>query len=1023
MPWVRPLREPPSPLWEPPVGDDRYTGVRARGLAAELDRRWSHRVTVLHGRAGRGKTVAVARALDAHLHSPVGLDVWFSCEPFDATGEHLGGEILGVLAEHRGDHARDRQGVPPAPPSSLPGAIADAIWSLAPQEVCLTVDSMHLLPPGSPALRLLRHLARLLPANGHLLLVGRALATIATVAHPGDRDVHLVDAAHLAPPPPGPDADLLSQDQVDALALARAVGPLDEATARTVLGRPVRLQRTLAGLPYVLRSGAYHVVHEAWDEVIADVAEVGDRAPQWRSAAVALARLDGDLDRAFHLAAGLGDWSQAVAVLTDACRTMLYDAGRYRLDQWLPLLPEPRRGEPVVRLAEALTDHTLHDGVLRTRLKAAADALRLEGRTDLELVALARLGVLAWRAGDRPGFDQHVDRMAQIAADGDRDAAQLIALGRLMHAEGEGGTSTMWRLLEELSGDGFDGPMRSMLARYRAVVELQYGAPERVLTLTAQAESDVVVRELRYEMAVTRAWALWFLGRTDDAVATVEGLLIGGPDVTDVVVTANGELMRALLGRQSPGPRSSPEALEARAERARAQGMVGPHAGFALAAAARLVNDGDEDAARQVLVRALTGPSGGPRTSSAATRALSLPYVLLGGLPPGLVEDDLGDGPRAGLAAARALVALREGRRGGADLAAVALADPALTPTHLPPVWAIELALRATWHRVRGEEDRSRADGTVPRATATVDRLVAAAGPAGSRALRVLARSPVPRLRDAARRTQNRRERRPVGAVTVRLLGPVRIERAGEESEHPDWRRERVRALLALLVRRGSVSRAEACDRLWPDLDPDAANNNLRVTLSYLHRVLGGPGTAGRGDSPLRADGAALRLAPEVPWTVDVVELDRLLDQAERSDSAGDLPRAIALAGEALTWYRGPYLADLRATAADELEGDRLRSRVVQALVRLGALLAAAGDLAEAQRRAVAALEIDPWSEHAAALEISTYLARGDRPAAERAYRRCRDALAELDLEPSEVVERVVQRLRGAAPPRPTLTG
>src|SRR5690606_14124820 len=134
------------------------------------------------------------------------------------------------------------------------------------------------------------------------------------------------------------------------------------------------------------------------------------------------------------------------------------------------------------------------------------------------------------------------------------------------------------------------------------------------------------------------------------------------------------------------------------------------------------------------------------------------------------------------------------------------------------------------------------------------------------------------------------------------------------------------------------------------DLDPDAANNNLRVTLSYLQRVLGGPGTAGRGDSPLRAGGAALRLAPEVPWTVDVVELDRLLDQAERSDAAGDLPRAIALAGEALAWYRGPYLADLRATAADELEGDRLRSRVVQALVRLGSLLGAAGDLAEAQR-------------------------------------------------------------------------
>src|SRR5690606_35016748 len=116
-------------------------------------------------------------------------------------------------------------------------------------------------------------------------------------------------------------------------------------------------------------------------------------------------------------------------------------------DQWLALLPDPWRRVPVARLAEALTDRTLQEGVLRTRLRSTADALGREGRTDLELVALARLCVLAWRAGDQPGFDLHVDRMGQIAAAGDRDAAQLNALGRLMRAESEGDASTMWLLL------------------------------------------------------------------------------------------------------------------------------------------------------------------------------------------------------------------------------------------------------------------------------------------------------------------------------------------------------------------------------------------------------------------------------------------------------------------------------------------------------------------------------------------------------------------------------------------------
>lgn len=61
-------------------------------------------------------------------------------------------------------------------------------------------------------------------------------------------------------------------------------------------------------------------------------------------------------------------------------------------------------------------------------------------------------------------------------------------------------------------------------------------------------------------------------------------------------------------------------------------------------------------------------------------------------------------------------------------------------------------------------------------------------------------------------------------------------------------------------------------------------------------------------------------------WTIDIEEMDRLLDRSAQLDNAGDLHGAVALAREALGWYRGPWLADGRLSAGDEIERDRLRS-------------------------------------------------------------------------------------------------
>ena len=75
---------------------------------------------------------------------------------------------------------------------------------------------------------------------------------------------------------------------------------------------------------------------------------------------------------------------------------------------------------------------------------------------------------------------------------------------------------------------------------------------------------------------------------------------------------------------------------------------------------------------------------------------------------------------------------------------------------------------------------------------------------------------------------------------------------------HPiDLRFEKSRALMVLLVAKGqSIERQEAARLLWPDLDPLAARNNLRISLHRLKAAF----EAAHAPWPIGSDRMALRL-------------------------------------------------------------------------------------------------------------------------------------------------------------------
>jgi LuxR family transcriptional regulator, maltose regulon positive regulatory protein len=206
------------------------------------------------------------------------------------------------------------------------------------------------------------------------------------------------------------------------------------------------------------------------------------------------------------------------------------------------------------------------------------------------------------------------------------------------------------------------------------------------------------------------------------------------------------------------------------------------------------------------------------------------------------------------------------------------------------------------------------------------------------------------------------------------LLGPVELHRDDQLVGYPDLRRERVRQLLCYLAIHPRTTRKRVAAQLWPDLDDEAASRNLRVTLTYVQRVL--EPDRPRSEPPyfLRAEGPALELSVGSWLTV----------------------------GQPHAEWAG-------------LERDRLRLRYLTAAIRVGELLLAHGDQHTPLSLGYAALDAEPWSEAAYRLLIATHLARGEHAQARRALARCQAMLADLQVEPEPQTRTLTYRLSGGA--------
>ncbi len=971
-----------------------------------MSRRWECRLLTVVAGAGFGKTVLLVGAIadSARLRSG-GRDVWLSCEPGDESACHLAhgvAEALGLKLDAGID------------------AICDAMWSAAPEEICLMLDDVHEVQTGSSGAIFIADLLKTMPDNAHLVVASRETVPVPTarlavegrLVTVGEDDLLFdgaelaafaeargVDPEVLAPTGGWPalaeltahtradlvvdylwDEVLAGLDPVRATLLAQlaAVGGGDDEVVTALAGQRTRLDDVVASVPLVERSRTgWAALHPLWEPALRRLVPVD--GSQARRTAAAVHRRQGRLGVAVGLFAEAEAWDDVLAIIRATELESNPAESGAEIGRWVRLLPQGLRSEPEAIFAVGLEVEARSPMAALAYFEAAASAFRARRDVDAELTVIAADGLVRWWANDLTGIAQLLSRVDELAAAGSNRAQVLskIGLAGMAHLRGE--SRVTLDALADVIDDGAGGWAPSVhwlrSVAYRREGELRRARDE----LLAPGGTPVGRYDLQFEIASLRIdWLSGYVDAVRGRLPAIASRLASEGDrhlANETILELASKT--AWLGERR-ATRDLLDAIDARPD-----DPPNPlHSFFRLIAQAALcVADGDERQASQLLAAHPLADVDSPQHWYWRDRAaLALLHVLRPETRAWLMRQPLTDSLRPGLALAEALEAARQGNL--APIAELAWPDAGIVRAHFPFSWIVELA----------------AAGAAAGNPAPAELLHTLGHDAGSALRAMLAHSANPPIIQAATRMLATIPAVPDYELCICVLGSLEVRRDDHLVEPPDLRRKRVRELLCYLTAHRRVRREQVVAELWPEHDDGA--HNLRVTLNYLQRVLQPERIDGAPPYFIRSDRTWLYLCLDDKLEVDAWVLDNLLDRAAAAERANTPALALAAYRTLLPLWRGEPYTDAPYAAWAQPPRNRLRVRYTAAALRAGELLLAAGERADAVAAARLAITAEPSAEPAYRLLAKAHIADGDRAAARRALDDCRLALAELGLEP-----------------------
>jgi DNA-binding SARP family transcriptional activator/DNA-binding CsgD family transcriptional regulator len=250
--------------------------------------------------------------------------------------------------------------------------------------------------------------------------------------------------------------------------------------------------------------------------------------------------------------------------------------------------------------------------------------------------------------------------------------------------------------------------------------------------------------------------------------------------------------------------------------------------------------------------------------------------------------------------------------------------------------------------------------------------------------------------------------------LSVQLLGSFRVSRGEHTLLDERCRQRRAASLVKLLALAPGhrLHREQVLDVLWPELDPQAAANNLNYTVHTARKLLGG---TERADLPfLRREGEYLALGPTEHVQVDVVAFEAAVKEARRTGAVAAYERALGL-------YAGELLPADRYEEWVTERRESLQTWHLALLRELARLRAEAGEHPGAIETLERLLAVEPVDEAGHVGLMRQYALVGERSRALAQYQRLKTVLErELDAEPDAASQRLYEAIRAGAFPEPS---
>lgn len=249
----------------------------------------------------------------------------------------------------------------------------------------------------------------------------------------------------------------------------------------------------------------------------------------------------------------------------------------------------------------------------------------------------------------------------------------------------------------------------------------------------------------------------------------------------------------------------------------------------------------------------------------------------------------------------------------------------------------------------------------------------------------------------------------PGPALAVTLLGA--FQATFDDQPLQGWPGRLSRGLFRYLIahREQPIPRLTLMAQFWPDADPSAARNCLNVALHTVRSVLRAVTSA----PVLLFEDDAYHFSPAITVWVDAEEFSARLAEAQRLERDGRLYAALAEYGQAVSLYRGEFMADEPYLDWPIMERVRLRMQYLDALDRLSRQYLEHDRTAECIQLCHLMLRHDNCHEEAHHRLMQCYARQGQRHLAVQQYHICVATLrAELSVSPGDAITRLYRVLR-----------